>query len=162
MRSPHSPEPFETGTTVEADSLGALPWELRLPAVPGQLAIARERVERAALAMGFDQRATHEIVFAVNEAVTNAIRHGRPDEAGTIGLLIDDDGDALTVVVSDSGSFIPKVPDKTLMASHGRGFVLMSSLMDHVELTRRPEGTRLRLRKHRNGSCASDSDDGDV
>jgi anti-sigma regulatory factor (Ser/Thr protein kinase) len=159
MRSPHSPEPFEAGTAVEADSLGALPWELRLPAVPGQLALARERVERAALAMGFDTRATHEIVFAVNEAVTNAIRHGRPDEAGTIGLLIEDEGDALTVVVSDSGWFVPTIPDGTLMAVHGRGFVLMSRMMDHVELSRGPEGTLLRLRKRRNGSRPSAGDD---
>ena len=160
MRSPHSPEPLEAGTAVEVDSLGVLPRELRLPAVPSQLVIAREHVERAALAMGFDDRATHEIVFAVNEAVTNAIRHGRPDQTGTIGLLIEDDGDGLTVVVSDSGAFIPSVPDGSPMAEQGRGFVFMSSLMDQVDLVRCPEGTLVRLRKYRNGSCADGGDDG--
>jgi anti-sigma regulatory factor (Ser/Thr protein kinase) len=158
MRSPHSPERLEPGAAVGADSLGALPRELRLPAAPAQLVIAREHVERAAVTMGFDDRATHEIVFAVNEAVTNAIRHGSPDQAGTIGLLIESDGDALTVVVSDSGSFIPTVPDGTPMAEQGRGFVFMSSLMDQVDLTRCPEGTLVRLRKHRPGSCANGGD----
>jgi anti-sigma regulatory factor (Ser/Thr protein kinase) len=133
---------------------------LRLPAVPAALVIARDHVERAALAMGFDDRAAHEIVFAVNEAVTNAIRHGRPDQAGTIGVLIDNDGDGLTVVVSDSGSFIPSVPDASPMAEQGRGFVFMSSLMDQVDLVRCPEGTLVRLRKARNGSCANGGDDG--
>jgi anti-sigma regulatory factor (Ser/Thr protein kinase) len=159
MRSPHSPEPLEAGSAVAADPLGVLPRELRLPAVPAQLVIAREHVERAALALGFDDRATHEIVFAVNEAVTNAIRHGKPDDTGTIGLLIEHDGDGLTVVVSDSGSFIPSVPDGSPMAEQGRGFVFMSSLMDQVDLVRCPEGTLVRLRKHRNGSSANGGDD---
>ncbi len=160
MRSPHLPEPLEAGTAVEAGSLGALPRELRLPAVPSQLVIARDHVERAALAVGFDDRASHEIVFAVNEAVTNAIRHGRPDETGTIGLLIEHDRDGLTVVVSDSGSFIPSIPDGSPMAEQGRGFVFMSSLMDQVDLVRCPEGTLVRLRKSRNGSHANGGDDG--
>jgi anti-sigma regulatory factor (Ser/Thr protein kinase) len=132
---------------------GMAPVELRLPAEPPQLVVAREHVERAALAMGFDARETHEIVFAVNEAVTNAIRHGSPDHAGTIGLTIEDDGSGLTVVVSDSGAFLPIVPDGSPMADHGRGFVFMSSLMDHVELTRCAEGTLVRLRKNRNGGA---------
>jgi len=147
------------GTAVEADSLGALPRELRLPAVPSQLVIAREHVERAALAVGFDARAVHEIVFAVNEAVTNAIRHGRPDQTGTIGLLIEHDRDGLTCVVSDSGSFIPSVPDGSPMAEQGRGFVFMASLMDEVDLTRGPEGTVVRLRKRRSNGHAGDSRD---
>ena len=160
MRSPPSPEPLEAGIAGDADPLGTLPRELRLPAIPAQLVIAREQVERAALAMGFDARTTHEIVFAVNEAMTNAIRHGAPDRDGTVGLLIEDDGDGLTVVVSDSGSFIPPVPDGTVMAEHGRGFVLMSRLMDHVELTRCADGTILRLRKNRAGPRTSGGDNG--
>ena len=126
--------------------------------MPAQLVIAREHVERAALAAGFDGRSAHEIVMAVNEAVTNAIRHGRPDQAGTIGLLIENEGDGLTVVVSDSGSFVAAVPDPSPMAERGRGFVLMSSLMHRVKLMRGPGGTRVRLRRDRNGSCADGTD----
>jgi anti-sigma regulatory factor (Ser/Thr protein kinase) len=137
-----------------------LPCEVRLPAASAQLVVAREHVERAAVAMGFDGRATHEIVFAVNEAVTNAIRHGSPDEAGTIGLLIEADGDGLTVVVSDSGSFVPSVSDEGARAENGRGFVFMSSLMDEVDLTQCPEGTLVRLRKDRVGLSADGDRDG--
>ena len=139
---------------------GVLPREVRLPAASAQLVVAREHVERAALAMGFDDRATHAIVFAVNEAVTNAIRHGRPDEAGTIGLLIEADGDGLAVVVSDSGSFVPSVSDEGARAENGRGFVFMSSLMDEVDLTQCPEGTLVRLRKDRVGLGADGDRDG--
>jgi anti-sigma regulatory factor (Ser/Thr protein kinase) len=159
MRSPHSPEPLEAGTAVAASG-GALPRELRLPAVPAQLVIAREHVERAALAVGFDHRATYEIVFAVNEAVTNAIEHGRPDRAGTIGLLIEPAGDGLTVVVSDSGSFIPSAPDDSPMSEQGRGLGFMSNMMDQVDLVRSPKGTLVRLRRDRNGSSATGGDRG--
>jgi anti-sigma regulatory factor (Ser/Thr protein kinase) len=158
MRSQHSPAPPEA-TALEPDAAGVVPRELRLSAEPAQLATARDHVERAARAMGFDARGTHEIVFAVNEAVTNAIRHGRPDREGTIGLMIEDDGQGLNVVVTDSGSFLPTVPDESPMADHGRGFVFMSSLMDHVELTRCPEGTMVRMRKRRNGASPNGPDE---
>jgi anti-sigma regulatory factor (Ser/Thr protein kinase) len=160
MRSPHLPEPLSAGRTAEVDPVGVLPREVRLPATSAQLVVARDHVERAALAMGFDDRATHEIVFAVNEAVTNAIRHGSPDEAGTIGLLIEADGDGLTVVVSDSGSFVPSITDEGPRAEKGRGFVFMSSLMDGVDLTRCPEGTLVRLRKDRAGPGGTGDGDG--
>jgi anti-sigma regulatory factor (Ser/Thr protein kinase) len=134
---------------MDADHAGLEPRELRIPAVPSQLKTARAHVERAAAALSFDARASHDIVFAVNEAVTNAIRHGTPDEAGTIGLIIEGDCEGLTLLVSDSGSFVPSVPDGGLMAEQGRGFVYMASLMDAVDLTRTPEGTVVRLRKRR-------------
>jgi serine/threonine-protein kinase RsbW len=149
MRSPRSHEPLEAG---------AVPRELRLPAVPAQLVIARAHVERAALAMGFDDRATYEIVLAVNEAVTNAIQHGKSDRTGTIGLLIEPAGDVLTVVVSDSGSFIASARDDSPMSEQGRGLVFMSNLMDEVDLVRRPEGTLVRLRKDRKGSSVTGGD----
>ena len=57
--------------------------------------------------------------------------------------------DGLTVVVSDSGSFVPSVGDEGLRAEKGRGFVFMSSLMDRVDLTQCPEGTLVRLHKDR-------------
>src|SRR2546429_2039244 len=146
MRSPPLPEQLDTRTAMDADRAGLEPRDLRIPAVPSQLKAARAHVECAAAALGFDARASHDIVFAVNEAVTNAIRHGTPDEAGTIGLLIEGDRDGLTLVISDSGSFVPSVPDTSPMAEQGRGFVYMASLMDEVDLTRAPEGTVVRLR----------------
>lgn len=159
MRSPHSLVQPDPGGTVVADARDPA-REIRLRAESAQLVVAREHVERAAVTMGFDDRATHEIVFAVNEAVTNAIRHGRPDGSGTIGLLIECDDDGLTVVVSDSGAFLPSVPDGSPMAESGRGFVFMSGLMDQVDLTRCPEGTMVRLHKGRPGASAG-RDDGD-
>jgi anti-sigma regulatory factor (Ser/Thr protein kinase) len=159
MRSPHSPEPLEAGTAVAAP-VGALPREFRLPAVPAQLVIARGHVERAALAMGFDERATYEIVFAVNEAVTNAVQHGSPDHAGTIGLFIEPGDDGLTVVVSDSGSFGPSPADCAPTSEQGRGLVLMSQLMDQVDLLPCAEGTVVRLHRDRNGASAIGGDRG--
>src|SRR2546421_101351 len=134
MRSPPLPEQLDTGTAMDAADAGLEPRELRIRAVPSQLKAARAHVERAAAALGFDARASHDIVFAVNEAVTNAIRHGTPDEAGTVGLIIEGDREGLTLLVSDSGSFVPSVPDGSLMAEQGRGFLYMASFMDAVDL----------------------------
>jgi anti-sigma regulatory factor (Ser/Thr protein kinase) len=154
MRSPPSPERLDARTAADADHAGLEPRDLRIPAVPSELKTAREHVQRAAAALGFDPRASHDIVFAVNEAVTNAIRHGTPDDAGTIGLVIEGDRDGLTLVISDSGAFVPSVPDASPLAEQGRGFVYMASLMDEVDLTKAPEGTVVRLRKRRAGSPA--------
>ena len=159
MRSPHSPERLDAQAAPAAAHAGFAPRELRLPAVASELKTARDHVERAAAALGFDTGVRHEIVFAVNEAVTNAIKYGVPDRAGTIGLLIEADRDGLTLVVSDSGSFVPSVPDTSPMAEQGRGFVFMASLMDEVDLTRSPEGTVVRLRKRHSNHHAGDGRD---
>ncbi len=54
---------------------------------------------------------------AFNEAVTNAIRHGAPDEHGHIHLSVLVDGERLTLAVRDYGTFacvevgiVPRAP----------------------------------------------------
>lgn len=46
-----------------------------------------------------------DVSIVLNEAVTNAIRHGGPHPAVTLHLLVDDD--AITLRVSDVGSWPP-------------------------------------------------------
>ena len=71
------------------------PVQLRLPAESSELRRARDEVAAAATRFGLEHKACYELVFAVNEAVTNAIRHGSPAPDGTIGLRIEVDGDDL-------------------------------------------------------------------
>jgi pimeloyl-ACP methyl ester carboxylesterase len=54
--------------------------ELRLPAKASELGRAREYANQAAATFGFGAEDRFEFVFAVNEAVTNAIMHGAADE----------------------------------------------------------------------------------
>ncbi|MGH2866614.1 MAG: ATP-binding protein [Solirubrobacteraceae bacterium] len=123
---------------------------LRLRARPSELKHARERVAEVGDQFGLAAKHCYEFVFAVNEAVTNAIRHGRADGQGTIGLRLDADGDELICTVCDSGPFVtPTEPADPEFAESGRGFDLMSALVDELELSVEAEATVVRLRKRR-------------
>jgi anti-sigma regulatory factor (Ser/Thr protein kinase) len=111
--------------------------------------VAREYAARAARAFGFDAERSHELVSAVNEAVTNAIRHGAPDEHGQISVIADADGDRLTVSVRDYGTFTGCPPNLTALAESGRGFALMTRLTDALQLCIGQGATTVRLSKTR-------------
>lgn len=146
LRSPSLPE--RIGGTAVAE--GFEPVDLRLPARPSELKRARDCVASAAADFGFARKAAYELVFAVNEAVTNAIKHGRPHDDGTIALTIDAEGDALVCSVRDAGPFVaPRAAHEPRTAESGRGFAFMSALTDDFELLVKPAATIVRLRKLR-------------
>lgn len=144
MRSPASPPLLER--RAERDGL----LDLRLRARPSELKHARERVAGVGERFGLGAKPCYEFVFAVNEAVTNAIKHGRADREGTIGLRLDADGDELICTISDSGPFVApaEIADPQYSES-GRGFAFMSALVDELELSAQADGTVVRLRKRR-------------
>jgi stage II sporulation protein AB (anti-sigma F factor) len=139
--------------TATHNGTGSLSSELGLPAELSQLAVARKFATQAAAAFGLDGDGCYEFVYAVNEAVTNAIRHGLPDERGLIHVSVSDEADRLTCVVRDCGTFIP--PPEGLAASsepaaeQGRGLMLMQILMDEVQLRTAPGSTTVYLSKVR-------------
>jgi anti-sigma regulatory factor (Ser/Thr protein kinase) len=127
--------------------------ELRLPAHASKLRLARAYARHTAAAFGLDAERCDELVYAVNEAVTNAIRHGAPDEHGSIGLLALADGDSLTIAVRDYGTFagaaLHAPPSDAVPAEGGRGFALMTELADTVELCVGARSTTVHLSKAR-------------
>jgi anti-sigma regulatory factor (Ser/Thr protein kinase) len=135
--------------TVEPDVLSHATSELRLAAQPSQLALAREYARAAVAAFGFDEERCYEVVCAFNEAVTNAIRHGLPDEQGQIHLSARSDGERLTLAVRDYGTFVAAAVAATPRCEGGRGFALMAALMDSVELRVSPASTTVCLSKDR-------------
>lgn len=128
---------------------GFVTRQLRLPASPSQLHRARCCADDAAADFGLGSADRYQFVFAVNEAVTNAIRHGSPDQDGTIGLRIHPEGDTLICSVSDDGPFLPSPDNSDPLAERGRGMTLIALLMDEVELATTPRGTTIRLHKRR-------------
>jgi len=126
--------------------------DLRLPADAAQLTRARQFVRDATTSFGLDGRAAYEFVYAVNEAVTNAIKHGCPEPDGTIGLGIELAGDLIICSVRDRGPFVPPAafPGPSL-AESGRGFAFMSALTDEVRLAVGPGATVVRLYKRLTG-----------
>jgi anti-sigma regulatory factor (Ser/Thr protein kinase) len=120
---------------------------LHLAARPSRLRAARAYAWRAAAAFGFDADGCDEFVFAVNEAVTNAIRHGLPDEHGQITLHALADGERLTLSVCDHGTFLASPPPESEYAESGRGFALMTRLTDAVQLSVEEGATTVHLSK---------------
>ena len=123
--------------------------QLRLPALRSELGAARKYAADEAAAFGLDADDCHDFVCAVNEAVTNAIRHGASDEHGLIHLSIVADADRLTFAVRDRGTFVMPVLDGAMSSEHGRGLALMATLVDDVQLDIEPGGTTVRLSKAR-------------
>lgn len=123
--------------------------DLRLPALPAKLGAAREYAQQAAVAFGLDAERCYEFAFAVNEAVTNAIRHGAPDEHGHIHLSVLADRERLTLVVRDYGTFAGFAPGCAMSTERGRGFALMVRVMDAVQLSVGSGSTTVRLSKAR-------------
>ena len=123
--------------------------DLLLPAQPSKLGRAREYAREAAAAFGLDEECSYEFAFAVNEAVTNAIRHGHPDDHGHIHLSVLMEGDRLTLSVRDFGTFTVSPAASAPAGERGRGFELMARLMDAVQLSVSPGSTTVLLSKAR-------------
>ena len=158
MQSPRLPAQPEARPALDLAADFA-PRQWRLPAKPSELQRAREYAEQAAASFGFDEAERFELVFAVNEAVTNAIRHGTADQAGTIGLRIAAEGNCLVLDVCDCGRFVaPADEDDDPLPDHGRGFGLMVKLMDDVEVRAHPEGTTVRLGKRRRAEVSAEGE----
>jgi anti-sigma regulatory factor (Ser/Thr protein kinase) len=137
------------GIGAERDAAGLTASELYLPSWPSELDVARTYAGEAAAAFGLDAHSSYEFVCAVNEAVTNAIKHGAPDAQGLIRLSIVADADRLTFAVRDYGTFTMPILDPATKSEHGRGLALMASFVNEVQLCAKPGSTTVSLSKTR-------------
>ena len=97
-----------------------------------------------------------DIKTAVSEAVTNAIIHGYPKDAGTVRMALTANDNNLTIEVSDDGVGIadietarePLFTTKAELERSGLGFTVMESFMDSVTVESTPgRGTIITLAK---------------
>lgn len=107
---------------------------------PRETGVAKQMIIRELQRCKFCEEATFAIKLALEEALTNAIRHGNQSDCSksvTIRYAITPQKAA--VVVRDEGQgFIPdEIPDPTaperLPLPSGRGIMLMRAYMDKVE-----------------------------
>jgi serine/threonine-protein kinase RsbW len=122
------------------------------------LTSAREEIDRAEQAMlqaiesrQYDRSSLFAIRLALEEALTNAFKHGnKGDPSKTVRLHCDVESDVVTIDVIDEGSgFDPDaVPDPTesenLEIPSGRGLTLMRAYMTEVQIL--PPGNRVMMR----------------
>lgn len=103
---------------------------------------------------GVDEEVVADVLLALDEAVSNAIRHG--SRAGEPVLVsVESDGEWVEMTVHDGGPTprLPRLPAEPppALQTGGRGLWLILQLVDEVRLQRIDEGTRLVMRR-RTGS----------
>lgn len=98
-----------------------LSFELRLPAVPLSVVVARSAM--AAFVRGIDRDRLEAAELVLSEIVTNAIRHGSRDSRDAVELEVTTDGEKVTGVVRDSGPAF-SLPSGVPVADQVGGFGL--------------------------------------
>lgn len=98
------------------------------------------------------------LLFAVGEALANAIEHGAPEE--DIEVMVEIDRDIISARVADYGMGFAKTPAQYAplpegLAERGRGIPIMQRCADHFDVESMPgEGTvvtLVRFRRDRRG-----------
>jgi serine/threonine-protein kinase RsbW len=97
-----------------------------------------------------DRAVMADVLLALDEAVSNAIRHGsRGGEP--VQVSVESDGEWVEMSVRDGGPTprLPNLPDEPppVLETGGRGLWLILQLVDEVRLQRIGEGTRLVMRR---------------
>ena len=131
----------------ERDSEGGDRRALSIPARLERLAEVREFVDHAASAAGFAEAERYEVKLALNEAVTNAIRHGSESPDDRVEILVSEHDGQLDLSVADSGVFVHRFELRRQLAEGGRGLAFIAELMDGLEVCPEYGGTTIRFSK---------------
>ncbi len=122
-----------------------------LPSEAAYCREARHRVKAVVEAAGLGGNCLRDVLLAVGEAVTNAVRHGhsgQQDSSFTVGCCASSERISISVSDSGPGFCLADIPtfEEALFAESGRGIHCMNSLMDEVSFTF-DGGTTIRLVK---------------
>lgn len=133
---------------------------IRMTSNPAYTAVVRAAVQSMAQKLGLDNESNGHIVLAVDEAITNVIRHGyqgQPDRPIWVKLrpVRDQQRSGLEVVIEDEtdGIDLGGIKGRPLeeIRPGGLGVHIIQKMMDEVEYTHchGTKGLRLRMRKWR-------------
>lgn len=109
-------------------------------------------VRRSAAGMleGVDDEVVADVLLALDEAVSNAIRHGSRGGAPVV-VTVRSDGEWVDMSVHDGGPTprLPRLPAEAppALQTGGRGLWLILQLVDELRLERIGGGTRLNMRR---------------
>lgn len=139
---------------------GSLLLKMELRSNPEMLCVVRQALEQLAQTLGCPEAECRAVVLAVDEALTNIIRHayqGRPErpiEASFRRIRVPRDGtrkEALEIVLEDRGVTVDpkKLRGRPLedVRPGGLGLHFIRQSMDAVEFRRRNGRNQLRLVK---------------
>jgi serine/threonine-protein kinase RsbW len=141
-------------------SRGSLLFKMELQSNPEMLCVVRNALGELTAKLGFSETDCRAVVLAVDEALTNIIRHAylgnaeRPIEASFRRIQVPRDGksgDALEIVLEDRG--VTANPKKMCgraledVRPGGLGLHFIRESMDKVEFSRKKGRNQLRLVK---------------
>jgi anti-sigma regulatory factor (Ser/Thr protein kinase) len=140
-------------------SRGSLLFKMELRSDPEMLCVVRNALSELTAKLGFPEAECRAVVLAVDEALTNIIRHAylgdleQPIEASFRRIHVSGEGksgDALEIVLEDSGATAPeKMCGRALedVRPGGLGLHFIRESMDTVEFSRSNGKNQLRLVK---------------
>jgi anti-sigma regulatory factor (Ser/Thr protein kinase) len=109
-----------------------------------QLGTLRAIVRTAATMSGLDPERAEEFVYAVNEVISNSLRHG--DGKAEVALWAE--GDSLVCEVHDGGHIVDPLTGRippALSRTSGRGLWMVNHLCDLVQVRSPQSGTSVRM-----------------
>lgn len=131
-------------------------YRLDVPASTQQLVHVRKFVTNHARKYGFDETDVEEIRLAVDEAMTNVIKHAYGfDESKTVYVTLGKKGKNFWVAIQDQGDAFdidkykePNVAERVKMGKKGGvGVFLIKNLMDKVEYSRKNSHNEIKMIK---------------
>jgi anti-sigma regulatory factor (Ser/Thr protein kinase) len=132
---------------------GPLKFRVRMASDPRLLSVVRSTVSELAAVWGFEDEQCRSITLAVDEALSNVIRHAYKNRCDQeIELNCQAHSDCLEFTFVDCGEpadpsrFCSQPLDESALG--GRGTHLIRQIMDEVCYERLPEGNRLSLKKY--------------
>jgi serine/threonine-protein kinase RsbW len=125
--------------------------ELRFPAQPENLALARLALAGIGAVAGASEEVIADLKVAVTEACTNAIQHAYPDGTGCVVVRYRVGADALEIEVEDDGAgFDPADPGaEERDGGQGMGLMIIRELTDEIRLESDASGSRIAFARRR-------------
>jgi serine/threonine-protein kinase RsbW len=135
---------------------GEIRWTFSIPSNRERIHKVLEATDAWLRRQHFREQEVHDVTLAVVEAANNAMIYGnREDPTKKVRLSFALSPGNLVVTVADQGrGFDPNhlpgsFPAHPSLTNHGRGILLMRTLMDEVGFEKRKEGMCVRLVKRR-------------
>lgn len=141
--------------------------ELRISSDPSALCDVRERVRGWVAQRGWEEHEIADIVLAIDEALTNVIRHGyggkpgQPIDLRMMTVRRDDGTEGVEVRIRDYGQQVPldKIAGRDLddLRPGGLGVHIIRNVMDESQYRHADDGgTELIMRRYQGRACSED------
>jgi anti-sigma regulatory factor (Ser/Thr protein kinase) len=135
------------GDVTIGDTQPRLRIRFSVPSDPRYLGVVRGAIGPLAAVIGWDESECRAIVLAVDEALTNVIRHAYHNRTdGLMELECRESAGGLEITLLDNGD----APDRSKICTHeigcdqpgGLGTHIIKKVMDKVSYEESPEGNR--------------------